>query len=111
MRWLPASVGRAPTCATSRSLGGSARATSTSSGEPFAENRVVLTHDSDFGRLAITTAEAIVGIVYLRPGHIRFGFTLETLEVLFEELTEVTPPFIAVAERTGDRVRIRYRTL
>jgi len=76
-----------------------------------AESRVVLTHDSDFGRLAITAAEAIIGIVYLRPGHILPGFTLETLKVLFAELNEVNPPFIAVAERTGDWVRIRYRTL
>jgi hypothetical protein len=59
----------------------------------------------------ITTGEPMIGIVYLRPGHIEPSFTLETLEVLFAELTEVTPPFIAVAERAGQRVRIRYRTV
>ncbi len=75
------------------------------------ENRVVLTHDSDFGKLAITTGEPMFGIIYLRPGHIKPTFTLETLEVLFAELTEVTPPFIAVAERLEQRVRIRYRSL
>jgi predicted nuclease of predicted toxin-antitoxin system len=72
-------------------------------------NRVVLTHDSDFGKLVVTTGEPMTGIVYLRPGHIEATFTLETLEVLFTELAEVTPPFIAVAERLDQRVRIRYR--
>ncbi len=75
------------------------------------ENRVVLTHDSDFGKLVVTTGEPVVGIVYLRPGHFEPIFTLETLEVLFAELTDVAPPFIAVAERMEMRVRIRYRTL
>jgi predicted nuclease of predicted toxin-antitoxin system len=77
----------------------------------YIENRVVLTHDSDFGKLAVTTGEPMVGIVYLRPGHIEPIFTLETLEVLFAELTDVTSPFIAVAERMEQRVRIRYRAL
>jgi predicted nuclease of predicted toxin-antitoxin system len=32
--------------------------------------RVVLTHDSDFGGLALMGA-AFIGIIYIRPGHIR----------------------------------------
>jgi predicted nuclease of predicted toxin-antitoxin system len=76
----------------------------------FAESRIVLTHDSDFGKLAVTTREPLIGVVYLRPGHIDARFTLQTLEVLYAELIDVTPPFIVVAERIGERVRIRYRT-
>ena len=72
--------------------------------------RVVLTHDSDFGGLALMGAE-FIGIVYLRPGHIRADFTIKTLEAIRDNAPEVSPPFILVAERTGDTVKIRVRQL
>jgi predicted nuclease of predicted toxin-antitoxin system len=72
--------------------------------------RVVLTHDSDFGGLALMGAR-FVGIIYLRPGHIRADFTIKTLEAVQENAPEVTPPFILVAERMGDTVKIRVRQL
>ena len=72
--------------------------------------RIVLTHDSDFGRLALMGAK-FVGIIYLRPGHIRSDFTIKTLEAIRDNAPEVTPPFILVAERTGDTVKIRVRQL
>jgi hypothetical protein len=50
-----------------------------------------------------------VGIIYLRPGHIRADFTIKTLEAIRDNAPEVTPPFILVAERTGNTVRIRVR--
>jgi predicted nuclease of predicted toxin-antitoxin system len=72
--------------------------------------RVVLTHDSDFGGLALMGAN-FVGIIYLRPGHIRADFTIKTLEAIRDNAPEVKPPFILVAERTGDTVKIRVRQL
>lgn len=72
--------------------------------------RVVLTHDSDFGGLALMGAK-FVGIIYIRPGHIRADFTIKTLEAVQANAPEVTPPFILVAERTGDTVKIRVRQL
>ena len=73
-------------------------------------NRVVLTHDSDFGWMAVFGATFTV-IIYLRPGHIRADFTIQTLEAIRDNAPEVTPPFILVAERTGDTVKIRVRQL
>jgi len=70
--------------------------------------RVVLTHDSDFGGMAIFGAE-FIGIIYLRPGHIQAQFTVKTLEAIRDNAPEVTSPFILVAERTGDTVKIRVR--
>ena len=72
--------------------------------------RVLLTHDSDFGGMAVFGAK-FVGIVYLRPGHIRADFTIKTIEAIRNNAPEVTPPFILVAERTGDVVKIRVRQL
>lgn len=72
--------------------------------------RVVLTHDSDFGGLVLMGAE-FTGILYLRPGHIRPEFTIQTLKAIREQEFDVRPPFIVVAERSGDRVKIRVRQL
>jgi predicted nuclease of predicted toxin-antitoxin system len=77
----------------------------------YAEDRVVLTHDSDFGQLAVVASEPIVGIVYLRPGHFDPAFTLETLRILFEQVLEVERPFIVVAQRVVEQIRIRVRRL
>ena len=73
-------------------------------------NRVVLTHDSDFGGMAVFGV-TFTGFIYLRPGHIRADFTIKTLQAIRDNAPEVTPPFILVAERTGDTVKIRVRQL
>ncbi len=52
-----------------------------------------------------------VGIIYLRPGHIRADFTIKTLGAIRDNAPDVTPPFILVAERTGDTVKIRVRQM
>jgi len=75
------------------------------------ENRLVLTHDSDFGTLAVLRGVPVVGIVYLRPGHIDPVFTIETLQVIIAENQTLTPPFILVAQRTDGDVRLRLRNL
>jgi predicted nuclease of predicted toxin-antitoxin system len=36
--------------------------------EAYARRRFVLTHDSDFGTLAVHRGEPFTGIIYLRPG-------------------------------------------
>jgi predicted nuclease of predicted toxin-antitoxin system len=71
--------------------------------------RVVLTHDSDFGQLAAQMGEPIVGIIYLRPGHISPAFVLQTIAAVESRADDVEPPFILVAERREDIVRIRVR--
>lgn len=71
--------------------------------------RVVLTHDSDFGRMVFFGAD-FVGIIYLRPGHILPTFTLETINAIVKRDIDVTPPFILVAERgEKNKVKIRLR--
>lgn len=77
----------------------------------FADSRVFLTHDSDFGALAVVVGEPVIGLVYLRPGHISPGFTIDTLRVLLGQTLNLNPPFILVAERTASTVRIRVRNL
>jgi predicted nuclease of predicted toxin-antitoxin system len=73
------------------------------------DQRVIVTHDADFGTLAILQHEPIVGIVYLRPGHIDARFTIETLSTLLHADPDVTPPFVVVARRSGNDVSMRVR--
>ena len=39
--------------------------------EAHRQGRVVLTHDGDFGTLALLGRHPVVGIVRIRPGHVR----------------------------------------
>lgn len=71
---------------------------------------VVLTHDSDFGTLAIRKGEPYTGIIYVRPGHIAPEFVLEVLEAVRTLPVESSPPFVIVAERRERLVRVRVRS-
>ena len=75
------------------------------------EDRIVLTHDSDFGTLVMLAGEPIVGIVFLRPGHIEPEFTTDSIDALLREELDLTPPFILIAQRKGSRVTVRLRSL
>jgi predicted nuclease of predicted toxin-antitoxin system len=76
-----------------------------------ATGRVIVTHDSDFGALAVRDRERFVGIVYIRPGHIDPEFVLGILASVEANPVDATPPFIVVAERRGDEIRVRQRSM
>lgn len=76
-----------------------------------ADGRVVLTHDSDFGMLAVMQNEPFTGIIYLRPGHIEPEFTIQTLQAIDGKPVDVQPPFVVIAEQRERVVRIRTRRL
>jgi predicted nuclease of predicted toxin-antitoxin system len=76
-----------------------------------AQHRVVVTHDSDFGTLAIRGGQPVFGIVYLRPGHMRPAETIALVQTVLSQIVDVTPPFIMVAEQRDDDVTIRIREL
>jgi predicted nuclease of predicted toxin-antitoxin system len=76
----------------------------------YSTGRVVVTHDGDFGKLAIQADEPYTGIVFLRPGHILPSFVLGALAALEASTIAVMPPFIVVVERRDDQVRVRVRS-
>jgi predicted nuclease of predicted toxin-antitoxin system len=77
----------------------------------FQENRVIVSHDADFGTLALLQGEPVFGIVFLRPGHIDVNFTIQTVQTLLQVDPELPSPFLLVAKRTHDEVVIRIRRL
>jgi predicted nuclease of predicted toxin-antitoxin system len=74
-----------------------------------ARGYVVVTHDRDFGSLAIRAGEPFSGIVYLRPGQYPPERVVETLAAIDTSSDGLEEPFLLVARRTGDTVRVRVR--
>jgi predicted nuclease of predicted toxin-antitoxin system len=72
------------------------------------QGRIVVTHDLAFGRAAVQ-AGPFVGIIYLRPGHISATFVLDLIDGLRRSAIDVSSPFVLVAERRDDAVRVRVR--
>ncbi|PSQ71199.1 MAG: hypothetical protein BRD38_02895 [Bacteroidetes bacterium QH_9_67_14] len=77
----------------------------------FSENRVLVTHDRDFGQLVFAEGVPFIGVLYLRPGHIDPAFTVETLRAVMNAELSLDPPFLLVAEQTNEEVRMRLRHL
>ncbi len=73
------------------------------------QNRIVLTHDSDFGTLVIADGKPFIGIIYLKPCHILPEFTLQSLEAIFNEIDFIENPFIIVAKHNDLTTRVRVR--
>ncbi|HMB89959.1 MAG TPA: DUF5615 family PIN-like protein [Rhodothermales bacterium] len=75
------------------------------------EERVIVTHDRDFGRLVFAAQEAYWGIWYLRPGHLEPAFTITTIRAVLAQDLTLEPPFTLVAEQRQGQVKIRLRHL
>ena len=75
------------------------------------EHFETVTHDADFGTLAIHQGEPLAGLIYLRPAHIDPKFTIEFLQAVLSADPDVVPPFILVAKRSGNKITIRIRHL
>ncbi|MXZ11134.1 MAG: hypothetical protein F4Y79_17020 [Gemmatimonadetes bacterium] len=71
----------------------------------YAMDRFVLTHDSDFGTLAVFSGYPLTGIIYLRPGGRLPSEVIADLGDLLTASVDWTPPMIVVY-RSG-RLRIR----
>lgn len=66
--------------------------------EAHRQGRVVLTHDGDFGTLALLGRHPVVGIVRIRPGHVRPQVTIESLDRLLGLDLDPSPPFLVVVQ-------------
>lgn len=66
-----------------------------------AMHRFVLTHDSDFGMLAVYEKHPITGIIHLRPGGRKSVEVIADLQNLLKMLMDWTPPLIAVYQMSS----------
>jgi predicted nuclease of predicted toxin-antitoxin system len=72
----------------------------------FQEKRFVLTHDSDFGTLAVNEEKNCYGVLYIRLNNLKHDNAIRVCEAVFQMDIEVIPGTIIVIEES--KVRIRY---
>lgn len=66
--------------------------------EAYRSGRIVLTHDGDFGALALLGGRRVVGIVRVRPGHVRAEVTTHALDRVLDLALDPPPPFLIVVQ-------------
>ena len=71
----------------------------------YKEKRFVLTHDSDFGTLAIHEGKRYYGIIYIRVRYLHPQNVIRVCEQLLELKRELTPGTIIVVEEARLRIR------
>ena len=74
-------------------------------GIAYQDQRFVLTHDSDFGTLAINEDKPCYGILYLRLKNLQSKNVIRICKQVFQRDIDVYPGTIMVIEET--RIRIR----
>jgi predicted nuclease of predicted toxin-antitoxin system len=72
----------------------------------YKDNRFVLTHDSDFGTLAVNQGKPYYGILYLRLNNLKSTNVIRVCDQVFHKDLDVSSGTILVIEET--RIRIRY---
>ncbi len=72
--------------------------------EAFHGRRFVLTHDRDFGQLAVERGEPLHGILYLRPGDDPPEVVIRDLRPLLARPFDWRPPLLAVYHKGRLRV-------
>jgi predicted nuclease of predicted toxin-antitoxin system len=76
-----------------------------------AQNRVIITQDSDLGTILFRLGLQKSGVIFLRPGHVSSQQTIESLEKLFSADIDAKIPFILVGDAKQDIFKIRLRLL
>lgn len=75
------------------------------------EERVILTQDSDFGKIIFTQTTDFFGIIFLRPGLLSGTFHIRTMQAIFSAKLVLSTPFILTAKNTKESVRLKIRQL
>ena len=72
--------------------------------QAYLANRVVLTHDADFGTLAIHQGQPYYGIIYLRLKNLKVPNVIRVLGQLLALETKWLPGMLVVVEETCIRI-------
>jgi predicted nuclease of predicted toxin-antitoxin system len=76
-----------------------------------AQNRVIITQDSDLATILFQLGLQNAGVIFLRPGHVSSDRVIESLEKLFSADIDTKIPFILVGDAKKDVFKIRLRVL
>lgn len=73
------------------------------------EDRVIVTQDSDFGKIVFTQTTNFTGIIFLRLGSLFVNFHIQTIQAILSADPNLSPPFILTAKNVREGVRIKIR--
>jgi predicted nuclease of predicted toxin-antitoxin system len=76
-----------------------------------AQNRVIITQDSDLGTILFRLGLQNSGVIFLRSGHVSAQQSIDSLEKLFSTDIDAKIPFILVGDAKQDIFKIRLRLL
>lgn len=71
----------------------------------YKDKRWVLTHDSDFGALAIHEGKPFNGLIFLRVKNLQPGNVIKVCKKLLQHKTDFTQPTLIVVEEYRLRIR------
>ena len=66
----------------------------------------MITHDSDFGLLAIMKEQPFIGIIYIRPGNIHASKTIHQFDKFIDTDIALKTGFMIVIQES--KIRIRF---
>jgi predicted nuclease of predicted toxin-antitoxin system len=77
----------------------------------FAEKKVIITQDSDFGTIIFTKKIKFYAIIYLKPGHHNSEYHIPTLEIILNNIDKIKEGSIIIGVRKNDEIKIRFRSI
>ncbi len=77
----------------------------------FASDKIILTHDNDFGKLIFTTPVSFFSIIYLRPGNFDASFHIPTLKSILKHRELITRGTLIIGHRTVHKIKIRIKQI
>ena len=75
----------------------------------YNEQRIILTQDSDFGKIIYTQKVKFYCIVYLRPGHCNSNYHIPTISQIMNNIDKIKEGTIIVGVRKESEIKIRIR--
>lgn len=75
----------------------------------FLEKRVIITQDSDFGKIIFTKQVKFYSIIFLKPGHQHGEFHIPTLKVILNHIDKIKEGSIIIGVRKNNGIKIRFR--
>lgn len=77
----------------------------------YTEKKVILTYDSDFGKIIYTSEIKFYSVIYLRPCHPDANFHIATLETILDHSNQIKEGTIIIGSRINDEIKVRIRHL
>jgi predicted nuclease of predicted toxin-antitoxin system len=75
------------------------------------EKLIIITQDSDFGKIIHTKEISFYVIIYLRPGHLSGGLHVASMQKVLSNKHLIQPCSLITCERKLNKITIRFRKI